>query len=104
MQSKKIIFLRFVNEILCFLSGFVQYLTETSNTICGRNPIAILLRVNSFFKIIFLFLNENFVQILEKSKLKGLKTKLLKYAQSSQVEENNDSSVSYAACVTYIES
>ena len=26
-------------------SGFVNYLAETSNTICGRNPIAILLRV-----------------------------------------------------------
>jgi len=42
--------------------------------------------------------------MLEKTTLKGLKTKLLKYAQSSQVEENNDSSVSYAACITYIES
>lgn len=41
--------------------------------------------------------------MIEKSGIKGLKTKLVKYAQSSQVEDFSDSSVSYAACITYIE-
>lgn len=66
-------------------NGFTQYINETKNTICGRNPISILLR------------------ILEKSKLKeSLKSKFVGYSQSGQVKDINDSSVSYASAITYL--
>ncbi|EAR85206.2 AmmeMemoRadiSam system protein B (macronuclear) [Tetrahymena thermophila SB210] len=64
---------------------FAQYLNETSNTICGRRGIGILLH------------------IIEQSALsKTLKTKFVQYAQSSQVVDEDDSSVSYASAITYI--
>jgi AmmeMemoRadiSam system protein B len=65
-------------------SGYNKYLDETSNTICGRHPIGVLLN------------------IINNSTLKDkLTTRLEKYAQSSQVTLKNDSSVSYASLVTY---
>ncbi|KRX05425.1 hypothetical protein PPERSA_05534 [Pseudocohnilembus persalinus] len=64
---------------------FNEYLQDTDNTICGRHPIGILL------------------QIIENSKFKEqLKTQFLQYAQSNKCTKQTDSSVSYAAGVTYI--
>lgn len=64
---------------------FDNYLQETHNTICGRHPIGILLK------------------IIQQSKYaQKLKTKFVKYAQSSHCESAKDSSVSYAAAVTYL--
>jgi AmmeMemoRadiSam system protein B len=63
--------------------GFYEYLEDTENTICGRNPIGIYLQALKFSGI-----NTN--------------TRLLHYKQSSQVKRQNQSSVSYAAIATYI--
>lgn len=65
--------------------GFAEYLEKTNNTICGRHPIAVLLNT------------------INHSKHAGkLKTKFVKYAQSSQVTRSDDSSVSYASSITYL--
>ena len=61
--------------------GFSKYLEETHNTICGRNPIKLLLST------------------INHSKLK-VKTQFVQYDQSSKVKTEDDSSVSYAAAVT----
>ena len=63
--------------------GFVGYLADTKNTICGRHPITVF---------------------LEALKFSGLSTvtKFVKYAQSSKVQYKNDSSVSYAASYTIV--
>jgi AmmeMemoRadiSam system protein B len=63
----------------CDLNGFKRYLNETRNTICGRNPIRVLLA------------------LLQKSN--HFKTRFVKYAQSSAVTSPQDSSVSYATAV-----
>lgn len=70
-------------------AGFSAYLKATKNTICGRNPISILLHVCS-------------VRFIANGKaIKVLGTpgslKFLAYAQSSKCVEQGDSSVSYAA-------
>ncbi|KAJ3276238.1 hypothetical protein HDV01_005686 [Terramyces sp. JEL0728] len=59
--------------------AFLKYLKETKNTICGRNPILLLLRT---------------VELLGAS---HWELKFVKYAQSSKVVETRDSSVSYAS-------
>ena len=61
-------------------AGFLRYLEETSNTICGRFPISLLLG------------------ILE---LGGIEhgSALTQYRQSGQVRDASDSSVSYASIV-----
>jgi len=65
--------------------GFTDYLNETKNTICGRRPIGVLLN------------------IIENSSLSGaLKVRFVQYAQSSQVIDPSDSSVSYASGVVYV--
>jgi len=60
--------------------GFAAYLRATSNTICGRHPIALLLHAleNSRFSLQF-----------------------VRYAQSSSVYTMDDSSVSYASAVVW---
>ncbi|PFH35024.1 Memo family protein [Besnoitia besnoiti] len=60
---------------------FQKYYEETGNTICGHNPISV------------------FLHLLEESgrPKEAFKTKLLSYSQSSQVEDDSSSSVSYAA-------
>lgn len=62
-------------------SGFSQYIQSTKNTICGRHPISVYLK------------------IIQHSKLQ-LKTKFVKYSQSEQVRQAGQSSVSYASAVT----
>jgi AmmeMemoRadiSam system protein B len=63
--------------------GFHNYLEETDNTICGRNPISVFLNalVNSGMQT---------------------QTRLLFYKQSNQVKNTSQSSVSYASIATYI--
>lgn len=63
-------------------SQFNNYLKNTNNTICGRNPILLLLK------------------LIESSK-SSTTIQFLKYDQSSSVKSNRDSSVSYAAAVGY---
>mmetsp|Transcript_4246 Transcript_4246/g.5865 ORF Transcript_4246/g.5865 Transcript_4246/m.5865 type:complete len:301 (-) Transcript_4246:88-990(-) len=60
--------------------GFLSYLEQTQNTICGRHPISVLL-----FTI--------------KAASTAFDLKFLKYAQSSSVSSRGDSSVSYASAV-----
>ncbi|EAN31902.1 Memo-like family protein [Theileria parva strain Muguga] len=63
---------------------FLWYLTETENTICGRNPILLLLR------------------LLAASNL-NVTSRLLHYSQSSRITRVSDSSVSYAAIVGLVQ-
>jgi len=65
-------------------SAFTDYLKKFGNTICGRHPIGVLLQAASF---------------LSRPPNGGarMSLKFLKYAQSSQCRNMNDSSVSYAS-------
>ena len=65
-------------------SGFGAYLSKTSNTICGRYPLCLLL------SLIPLFPASSNTQV-----------RWVKYAQSSRIQSARDSSVSYAAGVVY---
>lgn len=60
---------------------FRRYLQETGNTICGQNPIILL------------------ISLIEKCGT-ALNTSFVKYAQSERVSSPDDMSVSYAAAVT----
>eukprot|EP00800_Vazella_pourtalesii_P018622 TRINITY_DN6069_c1_g1_i1.p1 TRINITY_DN6069_c1_g1~~TRINITY_DN6069_c1_g1_i1.p1 ORF type:complete len:165 (-),score=37.96 TRINITY_DN6069_c1_g1_i1:43-537(-) len=63
--------------------SFIEYLSQYGNTICGRNPITLLLHT---------------VECLRARKeLPNCKLKFLHYSQSSQIKDMKDSSVSYAA-------
>ena len=67
---------------------FTKYLDTTENTICGRHPIQLMLAI-----------------IEEAKKVeqdKEIVTQMTHYAQSSQVTDPDDSSVSYASTVTTI--
>lgn len=66
----------------CEPASFKNYLQEYRNTICGRNPIILIL--NAIHKLAADDLNE-------------FKLKFLSYAQSSKCRNQHDSSVSYAA-------
>lgn len=61
------------------LEGFYNYLETTQNTICGRNPIMILLSI---------------IKLQKKYNIEGHK---LAYAQSGKVKSNKESSVSYCS-------
>ena len=63
---------------------FLAYLKDTENTICGKNPITVLLYT---------------------LKISGLKTKtsLRFYTQSNQCKKKSDSSVSYGSIITYLD-
>eukprot|EP01104_Vermistella_antarctica_P015940 TRINITY_DN5338_c0_g1_i2.p1 TRINITY_DN5338_c0_g1~~TRINITY_DN5338_c0_g1_i2.p1 ORF type:complete len:233 (-),score=31.54 TRINITY_DN5338_c0_g1_i2:56-754(-) len=63
-------------------TAFDKYLSTTHNTICGRSPIALLLKTISLCG-------------------KTYETKFVRYAQSSQCTSRRDSSVSYASAVTW---
>ena len=62
---------------------FLSYINSTGNTICGRHVLYLHLK------------------IVEHSKLK-VKTKFVKYSQSEQVKKQDQSSVSYASAITFI--
>jgi AmmeMemoRadiSam system protein B len=66
------------------LKGFQAYLNQTCNTICGRNPLKILLSL----------LGENSIKNLYHSKM-------LKYDQSEHARTKYDSSVSYVSMLVY---
>ena len=63
--------------------AFHDYLKATGNTICGRNPICLLLRALKSLKA--------------RSNGLRMEMKFLKYAQSNTAHSLHDSSVSYAA-------
>jgi AmmeMemoRadiSam system protein B len=67
-------------------AGFAQYEAETRNTICGRHPIGVLLACTA---------------VLSPSSSPP-RLQFLHYAQSSRCVSDNDSSVSYAACVVTV--
>lgn len=62
---------------------FTNYLKKYGNTICGRHPIGILLQAIQ--------------EYIRNNSSQDLSLKFLKYAQSSQCRNMNDSSVSYAS-------
>lgn len=63
--------------------GFYNYVEDSENTICGKNPIGVFLQALRFSGI-------------------STNTRLLHYKQSGQVKKPSQSSVSYAAIATYI--
>lgn len=66
------------------LRGFDDYLEETKNTICGRNPLRLL------------------INLLSQSDVKNrFKVASLKYGQSEKVQTKYDSSVSYVSMAVY---
>ena len=67
---------------------FDEYMKRTNNTICGRNPITIVLSIIEEYK--------------KKHQDKKISFENAGYAQSSKVKSFNDSSVSYAAGVNFI--
>ena len=74
------------NSAYALPSTFRRYLRDTGNTICGQNPIILLLSVLC-------------TQLFEASSL-SLRTSFVHYAQSNKVRSDADMSVSYAASVT----
>ena len=70
--------MRAVDAISKSRAHFEQYLKQTQNTICGRNPILLVL------------------EVIELAKMKS-KIELLHYKQSGMIKSLKDSSVSYAS-------
>lgn len=71
------------NNLYCVdHEGFLKYLEKTENTICGRYPILLMLKTLQF--------------VSDPSKYS---IEFVKYAQSSQVTDPRDSSVSYASAI-----
>ncbi|OXU27633.1 hypothetical protein TSAR_004162 [Trichomalopsis sarcophagae] len=70
-------------------SSFTEYLRKYGNTICGRHPIGVLLQAIQSLK--------------ETTNGQRMTLKFLKYAQSSQCNNMNDSSVSYASASMVVE-
>ena len=64
--------------------AFADYLRESSNTICGRHPIAVWL---------------NALVANSENGAGDLDVRFVRYAQSSRARSENDSSVSYASAV-----
>jgi MEMO1 family protein len=62
-------------------AAFATYLRTYSNTVCGRVPVAILLNT------------------MKEARQKGLECGFRYYDQSSKVEKQSDSSVSYASAL-----
>lgn len=62
--------------------SFTEYLRKYNNTICGRHPIGVMLGA---------------VKALQDQGYDKMSFKFLKYAQSSQCQDIEDSSVSYAS-------
>jgi len=62
--------------------AFTDYLKKYGNTICGRHPIGVLL---------------NAVKHLPENERNRFNLRFIKYAQSNQCTNHNDSSVSYAS-------
>ncbi|XP_045509274.1 protein MEMO1 [Colias croceus] len=69
--------------------AFTAYLNEYGNTICGRHPIGVLLQA--------------IAKLQSQSNCPRMSMKFLKYAQSSQCMNMQDSSVSYASASLVVE-
>ncbi|CAD5232031.1 unnamed protein product [Bursaphelenchus xylophilus] len=67
---------------------FNDYLKETQNTICGRNPISVMLQAAEYFRQ----MNNHTAEF-----------KFLRYSQSNSCRSLSDSSVSYAAGALFIQ-
>ena len=67
---------------------FDDYMKKTKNTICGRNPITIILSIIEEYQ--------------KKHQNKKITFDTAGYAQSEKVKSMNGSSVSYAAGVNFI--
>ena len=67
---------------------FLEYLNETENTICGRNPISIFLQMVEMYH--------------ENASNERVNMEFLDYSQSSKVKSADESSVSYAAGCAYV--
>ncbi|KAK0410138.1 hypothetical protein QR680_004970 [Steinernema hermaphroditum] len=67
--------------------AFTTYLKKTQNTICGRNPISVMLQAAEHFRQ----MNNHTAEF-----------RFLKYSQSNKCRNMKDSSVSYAAGALYI--
>ena len=65
-----------------------KYFKKTKNTICGRNPISVILSIVEKYK--------------NNHKEKNVEFIKAGYAQSNKVKSIYDTSVSYAAAVNYI--
>jgi len=76
--------------------AFSDYMVQYKNTICGRKPISILLSIVSKFN------KENGSNLIEEAG-KNCFIKFVQYNQSSKVIEENDSSVSYAAALNFVD-
>jgi len=63
--------------------GFTDYLDKTQNTICGREPIRLLL------------------QTIKQSQISSPTIKFTCYDQSNKVENKSDMSVSYASAIIF---
>jgi AmmeMemoRadiSam system protein B len=66
---------------------FNDYLKKTQNTICGRNPICVMIQAAEHFRQ----MNNHTAEM-----------RFLKYSQSNKCRSMNDSSVSYAAGALFI--
>ena len=65
-----------------------EYFKRTRNTICGRNPISIVLIIIENYK--------------KKNSNKQISFVTVGYAQSNKVKNSYETSVSYAAVVNYV--
>ncbi|KAL3068027.1 hypothetical protein niasHT_038017 [Heterodera trifolii] len=66
---------------------FNEYLKKSQNTICGRNPICVMLQAAEYFRQ----MNNHTAEL-----------RFLKYAQSNKCRSMSDSSVSYASGALFI--
>ena len=71
--------------------GFRAYLSRTQNTICGRNPIKLMLAA--------LAVAERLKAVSSESQRGSVQVEFVAYAQSSRAISKADSSVSYASAV-----
>ncbi|VDK59734.1 unnamed protein product, partial [Anisakis simplex] len=77
-----------MEAISCLEPGaFNEYLKKTQNTICGRNPISVMLQAAEHFRQ----MNNHSAEL-----------RFLRYSQSNQCRSLSDSSVSYAAGALFI--
>lgn len=76
--------MQLIEQINC--QGFATYLKDTGNTICGRNPIQVLL---------------NAIDSLKSIGSDSWKVSFVYYDQSSRAKLPTDHSVSYAAAIVF---
>jgi len=81
-------------------NNFGNYMSQYKNTICGRKPISILLSIiDKFNKKNKIYAKTSDFDFSTKENF----IKFVQYNQSSKVIEENDSSVSYAVGLNYVD-